>query len=123
MRLSILAIMSMIGVATAVAQVEEATGPLRADYIRSACLALTLDTTNDSSGLAGAEGLCAGAISTVLRFGPIMNDQFRFCPPQQATPKRVIPILLEFLEKDPAALKSDIRDVMNYVGRLNWPCK
>ena len=115
--------MLMVGVATAVAQVKEETGPLRADYIGSACLSLTLTQDTTNAGLAGAEGACAGAISTVLRFGPIMNGQFRFCPPQEATPKRVIPILLEFLDKNPDFLKADIRDVMNYVGRLNWPCK
>jgi hypothetical protein len=123
MRLSILATMLMIGVATAVAQAQEATGPYRADFLRDACLTFTQNVTNTPSGRAVAEGTCAGAISTVLRFGPMMNDQFRFCPPQQATPQQIIPILLEFLDKNPAALKLDIRDVMNYVGREKWPCK
>jgi hypothetical protein len=109
MRLSILPIMLMIGVATAVAQIQEATGPYRAEYLRDACKTLTQNTTNTPSGRAMAEGTCAGAISTVARLGPIMNDQFRFCPPQQATPQQVIPILLEFLDKN--------------VGRLTWPCK
>lgn len=124
MRLSIFsAIMLMIGVATAVAQVQEATGPYRASYLRDACLTFTQNSADTSSVRALAEGTCAGAISTVLRLGPMMNDQFRFCPPQQATPKQVMPILLEFLDKNSAALKLDIRDVMNYVGRLTWPCK
>jgi Ssp1 endopeptidase immunity protein Rap1a len=123
MHLSISMIMLMIGVATAVAQVQEATGPYRAEHLRDACQTLTQNATNTPSGRAAAEGTCAGAISTVVRLGPMMNDQFRFCPPQQATPKQVMPILLEFLDKNPAALKLDIRDVMNYVGRLTWPCK
>jgi hypothetical protein len=56
-------------------------------------------------------------------FGSDDEPQFRFCPPPQATPKQVMPILSEFLDKNPNALKFDIRDVMNYVGRLNWPCR
>lgn len=122
-RVSILAIMLMLGDPVALAQVQEATGPYRTEYLRDACSTLIQEGTNSSSGRAVAEGTCGGAISTVMRFGPMMNNQFRFCPPPQATPKQVIPLLLEFLDKNPAALKLDIRDVMNYVGRLNWPCK
>ena len=44
-RLSILAIMLMIGVAIAEAQVQEATGPYRAGYLRDACLTFTRDAT------------------------------------------------------------------------------
>jgi hypothetical protein len=62
------------------------------------------------------EGTCGAAISTVLRLGPMMNDQFRFCPPPQATPKQIIPILLEFLDNNPVALKFDIRDVYELCG-------
>jgi len=124
MRPLILVTVLTIGlVTTAVAQAQEVTGPYRAEFLQDACLSLTQATTTTSSGRAVAEGTCGGAISTVLRFGPMMNDQFRFCPPPQATPKQIMPILLEFLDKNPLALKLDIRDVMNYVGRLSWPCK
>ena len=80
--------------------------------------------TSTASGRAVAEGTCAGAISTVMRFGRQMSEQFRFCPPPEATPQQVIPIVLKFPDDNPKALDLDIRDVANYVGRLTWPpCK
>lgn len=114
----------LLGIPLAQAQQpQETTGPYRAGYLRDACSTL-LKTTNgkEASGRAVAEGTCAGAISTVMRLGPMMKDQFRFCPPPEATPTQVIPIVLKFLDQNSAALKMDIRDVANYVGRLTWPC-
>jgi len=58
-----------------------------------------------------------------MRFGRQMSEQFRFCPPPEATPQQIIPIVLKFLDDNPKALDLDIRDVANYVGRLTWPCE
>ena len=102
---------------------QEATGPYQAGYLRDACYALTQTIPNESVSLAGLEGTCAGAISTVMRFGPMMNDKFRFCPPPTLTPTQAIPTVLKFLDDNPKALNLDLRDVTNYVGRLTWPCK
>jgi hypothetical protein len=113
----------MIAVAPAIAQVQEATALYRAEYLRDACKTSLQTTTNPANAeRAALEGICVGALGTVVRVGPQMNDKFRFCPPPQKTLKEIIPVLLDFLDKNPAALKLDIRDVANYVGRLNWPC-
>jgi len=122
MKLKALIIGAAILCGTFCAEAQEATGPYRAGYLRDACYSLTKDTTKESAGLAVAEGTCAGAISTVMRFGPMMNDKFRFCPPSGITPTQAIPIVLKFLEDNPKAQTLDIRDVANYVGRLTWPC-
>jgi hypothetical protein len=125
MRLSVLVIVSTIACHIATAHAQEATGPYRAGYLRDACnaLALTQGTSSEASGIAMAEGLCGGAISTVMRLGPKMNEQFRFCPPPAATPQQIIPIVVKFIDDNPKALNLDIRDVANYVGRLTWPCR
>jgi hypothetical protein len=124
---SVLALGSALLLYISLAQAQqppEATGPYRADYLRDACSTLLERTANkEASGRAVAEGTCAGAISTVMRLGPMMRDQFRFCPPPEATPTEVIPLVLKFLDENPAAQKLDIRDLANYVGRLTWPCK
>ena len=65
-----------------------------------------------------------GRSPRLWRFGRQMSEQFRFCPPPEATPQQVIPIVLKFPDDNPKALDLDIRDVANYVGRLTWPpCK
>src|SRR5262249_8278635 len=115
MRLSPLVIAAMMACHIPTAHAQEAIGPYRADYLRDACLAAVQEGGNEPSGVAMAEGTCLGAISTVIRFGPQMNEQFRFCPPPQITPKQVIPILLKFLGENPKALSLDIRDAANYV--------
>lgn len=69
------------------------------------------------------EGLCLGLISTSMRSGRVMNDQFKFCAPTDMDPKTFIPILEAFISKTPAALDLDIRDVANYVGRITYPCR
>ena len=68
------------------------------------------------------EGLCLGLISTSMRLGSVMNEQFKFCAPTDMDPKTFIPILEAFISKTPIALDSDIRDVANYVGRITFPC-
>lgn len=109
-------------------QPQPATGPYRTEEIQAACkLALTNHKPPSPPEKAYmvfmAEGLCMGAISTTMRFGPQMNDQFKFCPPASATPEDIIPFILQFVEDNPQALPYDIRDVANYVGRQQWPCK
>jgi hypothetical protein len=49
------------------------------------CYTFIQGTSTTASGRAVAEGTCAGAISTVMRFGRHMSEQFRFCPPPEAT--------------------------------------
>src|SRR6266404_7077135 len=70
----------------ALAQVPEATGPYRVSNIKSACSTAIKSGSSGGSERAGMEGVCFGAISTVMRFGPMMNDRFRFCPPATAKP-------------------------------------
>jgi|SRR6516162_2647992 hypothetical protein len=105
------------------AEAQETTGPYRAGDLRDACYAFTQNIQNESANLIGAEGTCAGTISTVMRFGPVMNDKFRFCPPPEMTLTQAIPIVLKYLDDNPKALNFDLRDVANYVGRVTWPCK
>jgi hypothetical protein len=103
---------------------QEATGPYRVGYIRDACNYLaSASTSNSDPALAMAAGTCAGAISAIMRSGPAMNEQFRFCPPLAITPKQIMPLLMKFIDENPKTLDLDIRDVANYFGRLTWPCK
>jgi len=102
---------------------QEMTEPYRANYVRDACQTLIINTRHTESGRAGMEGLCAGVIGTVMRLGPMMNEQLRFCPPPDGTPTEVISIVLKYLDDTPAAGSKDIRDVAIYVGRKTWPCK
>ena len=109
-------------------QPQSTQGPYRTEEIRTACkLALTKHKPPEEKGQAYmvyiAEGVCMGAISTTMRFGPQMNDKFRFCPPASSAPEDMIPALLDFIDKNPQVLPYDIRDIANYVGRLQWPCQ
>jgi len=122
MKLSVPVIAAMIACHIPTAHAQESK-PYRAGYLRDACYTFTQQDTSAASGRAVAEGICAGAISTVMRFGRHMSEQFRFCPPPEATPQQIIPIVLKFLDDNPKALDLDIRDVANYVGRLTWPCE
>jgi hypothetical protein len=121
MKLSVPVIAAMIACHIPAAHAQESK-PYRAGYLRDACYTF-IQGTSTASGRAVAEGTCAGAISTVMRFGRQMSEQFRFCPPPEAALQQVIPIVLKFLDDNPKALDLDIRDVANYVGRLTWPCK
>jgi hypothetical protein len=124
MRASTLVLSGILGLTgSALGQQRDVTDPYRADYIRNACFTSTQETTNrEATGRAVFEGTCLASISTVMRFAPMMNEKFRFCPPPGMTPMQAIPIVLKFLDDNPRALTLDIRDVANYVGRLTWPC-
>jgi hypothetical protein len=123
MKLSVPVIAAMIACHIPTAHAQESK-PYRAGYLRDACFTFTQQgSTGTASGRAVAEGTCAGAISTVMRFGPQMSEKFRFCPPPEGTLQQFIPVVLKFLDDNPKALDLDIRDVANYVGRLTWPCK
>lgn len=109
-------------------QVQTATGPYRTEEIREACrLSMSnhaaLEDKEAGKMLAEFEGICSGAISTVFRMAPQMNQTFRFCPPPEASLKEIMPLVIDYIDKNPKTLSLDIRDVANYVGRLSWPCK
>ena len=123
MKVQVLAISAALLCGIPRAEAQETTGPYRAGYLRDACYAVTQNIANESASLAAAEGTCVGAISTAMRFGPMMNDKFRFCPPPGITPTEAIPIVLKYLDANPKALNFDLRDLANYVGRVTWPCK
>ena len=123
MRVELLLIIIALFLGISTVNGQETSGPYRAGDLSKACYALTQNVEKESWILAAGEGLCAGAISTTMRFGPMMNDQFKFCPPPGITPEMVIPILLKFLDKNPKAVDYDLRDLANYVGRVTWPCK
>lgn len=88
-----------------------------------ACQTAITSHDENSQILAFHEGLCLGLISTALRSGTAMNHQFRFCPPANLDPKIFIPILSTFVEQNTNALDVDIRDLVNYVARINYPCR
>lgn len=98
--------------------------PFNAGRLREACASLMdpLSAYDSATGRLGLEGICVGAVGATMAFGPMMNEQFRFCPPAGITLREAIPILLRYLDDNPEALKSDLRQVANYVGRLTWPC-
>jgi hypothetical protein len=123
------ALIGQVFVTAAFAQQPQPTmGPYRTEEMQMACkLALTknkpLSDPEQQSMIMYVQATCLSAVSTTMRMGPQMNDKFRFCPPPSTTPEQVIPILLEFIEKNPQVLPYDIRDIANYVGRLQWPCQ
>jgi hypothetical protein len=91
--------------------------------ILPACQTAITSHNDNSQILAFHEGLCLGLISTALRAGAAMNHQFKFCPPTNLDPKTFIPILSTFVEQNFNALDVDIRDLVNYVARINYPCR
>ena len=105
-----------------VVSAQETDGPYRSSNLRDACISSIDNSRTYFVDKAAAEGACGAAISTVFRFAYAMNDQYRFCPPPSITNQQVIPIIIKFIDNNPKALTMDIRDVANYVGRLNYPC-
>lgn len=102
-------------------------GPYRTEFMRSYCKLAINDKKNTRDRSVSEmsymmEGVCFGVVSTTMRLGPQMSEQFRFCAPPSLTPEIVIPILLDFVDNNPRYLEYDIRDVVNYFGRVNWPC-
>ena len=97
-------------------------GPYAASNLKAACATAIQSGVKATPETAGKEGLCLGVVSTVLRFGPQMNERFRFCTPPSITVNEAIPALLKFIEANPQMNGLDIRDVANAAGRAMWPC-
>jgi hypothetical protein len=106
---------------TANAQADYA--PYRTKIMLPACETAVLSHNENSSILRFHEGLCMGVLSTTLRAGAAMNNQFRFCAPANLNLRTFMPILSNFVAQNPAALDLDLRDVVNYVARINYPCR
>jgi hypothetical protein len=73
--------------------------------------------------IAMAEGVCLGVVSTAIRFGASMGQSYRFCPPSDAAPKDIIPVMIDIVSKNPQLQDADVRDLANYAGRTRWPCR
>lgn len=103
-------------------QPQEATGPYKTSNLLEGCRAFAQSKPSDSKLVLEA-GVCMGAVSTVMRLGPMMSDKFRFCPNPQGTIQQAMPVLLKFIEENPTMLKYDIRDVANFAFRQFHRCE
>lgn len=68
------------------------------------------------------EGVCRGIMSTVLSYGPFLNKDMRFCPPEGTTPKQLAQVIVEYLDGRPDFMTIDVRVVANAVLRKKWVC-
>jgi hypothetical protein len=68
------------------------------------------------------EGVCTGSILSLALVGPSLSNTLRFCPPQQATKKQQIRVVVAYIEARPARLHEDYRTLALEALREAWPC-
>ena len=113
---------AMFALSISIGHAQDATRPFSSGNLREGCRRFVQNHSSSSLQNAGEEGICAGIVATVLRFGTSMSDRFRFCPPPHGTVAEAMPILVKYLDDNPNSLRHDLRDVANAVFRLTWPC-
>jgi len=96
--------------------------PFKVREVLPACKTYLLDTKNKNDILIHIEGVCVGAVSSVLRLGSAMSPQYRFCPSPNISISEFLPQLIKFIDQNSSTMDLDIRDVANYFGRLKYPC-
>lgn len=70
-----------------------------------------------------SQGICAGAVSTLMSLGPLLREQSRFCPPSGATVGQGVLVVSRYFDGNPEALHGDATTLMLQGFRSVWPCR
>lgn len=68
-------------------------------------------------------GVCAGIISTVVQFGPYLNQEHRFCPPKGASVTQAINIVVRILKERPDGLTLEFAPLVAAILQKEWSCQ
>ena len=69
------------------------------------------------------EGMCGGFFSGLIFYSMRLPDPARFCPPDTATVREAIFLVITQVEKRPELMYDDIRTIAPVALRVDWPCK
>jgi hypothetical protein len=69
------------------------------------------------------DGICGGFFSGLMFYSSRLPELARFCPPDTATVREAIFLVIIQVEKRPELMYDDIRTVAPAALRVDWPCK
>lgn len=95
------------------------------NYVEPGCKIVV--TTQNGAGETRTDamlsGFCSGLVAGVVPFGPILPEQYRFCPPAEWTTKQAVRVFERFLEMHPNYLDQPSANLAAAAFREAWPCR
>ena len=68
------------------------------------------------------QGVCSGAVNSLVMVGRVLPDELRFCAPEEATNTQTVKVVVAYIQQFPARMHEPFTVLAIEALRRAWPC-